>query len=60
MTLTGVVEVTGQVEDDTADAALLAAVAEGSTAALELLYRRHAAWLTVRLGRRCADPAVVD
>jgi RNA polymerase sigma-70 factor (ECF subfamily) len=46
--------------DHTADAELLAAVAGGSTAALEVLYRRHAAWLTVRLGRRCADPAVVD
>jgi RNA polymerase sigma-70 factor, ECF subfamily len=46
--------------DDVADAELLAAVAEGSTAALETLYRRHASWLTVRLSRRCADPAVVD
>jgi RNA polymerase sigma-70 factor (ECF subfamily) len=46
--------------DDRTDAELLAAVAEGSTAALETLYRRHAAWLTARLGRRCADPAIVD
>jgi RNA polymerase sigma-70 factor (ECF subfamily) len=35
-------------------------VAAGSSAALETLYRRHAAWLTVRLSRRCADPALVD
>jgi RNA polymerase sigma-70 factor (ECF subfamily) len=42
------------------DGELLADVAEGSTAALETLYRRHAPWLAVRLGRRCADPAVVD
>jgi RNA polymerase sigma-70 factor, ECF subfamily len=47
-------------EDQDTDGALLAAVAEGSTAALEILYRRHAAWLTVRLTRRCADPAIVD
>jgi RNA polymerase sigma-70 factor (ECF subfamily) len=42
------------------DAALLAAVADGNPAALEDLYRRHAGWLSVRLARRCADPAVVD
>lgn len=42
------------------DAELLAQVAAGSHHALETLYRRHAAWLTVRLGRRCADPALVD
>ena len=48
------------VDEDVADAELLAAVADGSSAALELLYRRHASWLTVRLSRRCADPAVVD
>jgi len=42
------------------DAELLGAVAEGSTGALETLYRRHAGWLTVRLSRRCADPGVVD
>ena len=48
------------VDEQTTDGALLSAVAEGSPAALEVLYRRHAAWLTVRLGRRCADPALVD
>jgi RNA polymerase sigma-70 factor (ECF subfamily) len=42
------------------DGDLLSAVADGSTAALESLYRRHASWLTVRLSRRCADPAIVD
>ena len=42
------------------DGALLAAVAEGNPAALEDLYRRHAGWLSLRLARRCADPAVVD
>lgn len=47
-------------DEHTSDDELLAAVAQGSTTALELLYRRHAAWLTVRLSRRCADPAVVD
>ena len=45
---------------DVPDGELLSAVADGSTAALETFYRRHAAWLTVRLSRRCADPAVVD
>jgi RNA polymerase sigma-70 factor (ECF subfamily) len=42
------------------DADLVAAVATGSSAALEELYRRHAGWLAVRLGRRCADPQLVD
>ena len=42
------------------DVELLAAVADGSAAALEQLYRRHAAWLSVRLSRRCADPSLVD
>jgi RNA polymerase sigma-70 factor (ECF subfamily) len=45
---------------DAEDAELLAAVAAGSTAALETFYRRHVGWLTIRLTRRCADPAVVD
>jgi RNA polymerase sigma-70 factor, ECF subfamily len=43
-----------------ADAALLAAVADGDRAALAVLYRRHAPWLLARLSRRCADPGVVD
>jgi len=42
------------------DATLLRQVADGSTGALEELYRRHAPWLTLRLGRRCADPTTVD
>jgi RNA polymerase sigma-70 factor (ECF subfamily) len=48
------------VDEQATDGELLSAVAQGSPTALEELYRRHAAWLTVRLGRRCADPAVVD
>lgn len=56
MQTTGVLEV----EEQTSDGALVAAVAEGSTTALEMLYHRHAGWLSIRLGRRCADPAVVD
>lgn len=47
-------------DDFRTDGQLLAAVADGSAAALEVLYRRHASWLVVRLGRRCADPTVVD
>jgi RNA polymerase sigma-70 factor, ECF subfamily len=42
------------------DASLLAAIADGERGALETLYRRHAAWLYVRLGRRCADAQVVE
>ncbi len=47
-------------DQQTSDADLLAAIASGSPAALEELYRRHVAWLTLRLSRRCADPTVVD
>jgi RNA polymerase sigma-70 factor (ECF subfamily) len=50
----------GSVDEQTTDAELLSAVADGSTAALELLYRRHSAWISIRLARRCADPQVVD
>ena len=42
------------------DAALLRQVADGNRRALEALYRRHAGWLLIRLGRRCADPGLVD
>lgn len=45
---------------DASDAELLTRVAGGSSDALETLYRRHIGWLTVRLSRRCADPAIVD
>lgn len=45
---------------DLSDADLLAQVANGRTAALEVLYDRHAPWLTLRLSRRCSDPGVVD
>ncbi len=44
----------------TADPALLRRVADGDRRALETLYERHAGWLLVRLGRRCADPGLVD
>ena len=46
--------------NERADHELLALVADGDTAALETLYRRHGPWLAARLSRRCADPAVVD
>jgi RNA polymerase sigma-70 factor (ECF subfamily) len=46
--------------DRSSDAELLGQVAEGSTVALETLYRRHQAWLSIRLSRRCSDPAIVD
>lgn len=41
------------------DAALLRAVAQGSSDALATLYDRHAGWLHMRLSRRCADPETV-
>jgi RNA polymerase sigma-70 factor (ECF subfamily) len=41
------------------DEQLLAAVADGSRAALRELYERHAPWLLIRLRRRCADPTIV-
>jgi RNA polymerase sigma-70 factor (ECF subfamily) len=42
------------------DADVLGAVAEGDADALRVLFDRHATWLTLRLGRRCADRDVVD
>lgn len=41
------------------DEALVAAIADGDVAALRVLYGRHAAWLSVRLARRCNDEEVV-
>jgi RNA polymerase sigma-70 factor, ECF subfamily len=46
--------------DERSDAEVLAAVAAGDRLALAVFYRRHAAWLLVRLSRRCADASVVD
>jgi RNA polymerase sigma-70 factor (ECF subfamily) len=42
------------------DMEVVAAVADGDRQALRVLYDRHAAWLALRLARRCADPGVVD
>ena len=42
------------------DHALLARVAGGDRVALEMLYRRHAGWLTARLQSRCGDPELTD
>jgi len=44
----------------TTDAELLVAVKAGERDALGVLYERHAAWLLLRLGRRCADADLVD
>ena len=41
------------------DEELLRAVAGGDTGALRVLYERHAAWMSVRLTRRCNDPGIV-
>lgn len=42
------------------DHALIARVAGGDRVALEMLYRRHAGWLTARLQARCGDPDLTD
>jgi RNA polymerase sigma-70 factor (ECF subfamily) len=42
------------------DAELLASIAAGDRGAFEVFYRRHAAWLVLRLRYRCADDALVD
>ena len=42
------------------DTDLLAAVAAGDRAALEVLYHRHARWLLTRLHQRCNDADLVD
>lgn len=46
--------------DERTDAGLLVAIADGDRDALAVIYRRHSAWLLLRLGRRCADPDLVD
>ncbi|MGI9602741.1 MAG: RNA polymerase sigma factor, partial [Acidimicrobiales bacterium] len=50
----------GGPELDPPDAALVAAMAQGGRHGLDLLYERHAGWITVRLARRCADTDLVD
>ncbi len=47
-------------DDPGEDRALVARVASGDRVALELLYRRHAEWLTARLQSRCGDPDLTD
>lgn len=42
------------------DADLLASTETGDRSAFELFYRRHAAWLVLRLRYRCADDTLVD
>jgi RNA polymerase sigma-70 factor (ECF subfamily) len=42
------------------DAELLARVADGDRSAFEAFYRRHAAWLVLRMRYRCLDDALVD
>ena len=42
------------------DVEVLTAVADGDRQALRVLYDRHAAWLGLRLARRCADRDIVD
>jgi len=42
------------------DAELVAAVADGNSAALRLLHERHAPWLAARLSKRCGDRSIVD
>ncbi len=42
------------------DRALVARIAGSDRVALEMLYRRHASWLTARLQARCGDPELAD
>ena len=46
--------------DSRSDPELVTALAGGDRAALRTLYDRHAPWLLLRLGRRCADPSIVE
>lgn len=46
--------------DPRSDEELLADMANGDRSALRVLHSRHAAWLLLRLSRRCADAGVVD
>jgi RNA polymerase sigma factor (sigma-70 family) len=41
------------------DEELVRAITSGDTGALKILYEGHAAWMSVRLSRRCNDPGVV-
>jgi RNA polymerase sigma-70 factor, ECF subfamily len=50
----------GVAQNEPDDAELLALVADGDRGALEALYGRHAPWLYLRLGRRCADQTLVE
>lgn len=43
-----------------ADEELMSAIAEGDRSAFDELYLRHAAWLHLRLSRRCGDPGLVE
>lgn len=45
---------------DGEDRALVARLVGGDRVALELLYRRHAGWLTARLQSRCGDAELTD
>lgn len=42
------------------DRALIARIAGGDRLALEILYHRHAPWLTARLQARCGDTDIAD
>jgi RNA polymerase sigma-70 factor (ECF subfamily) len=52
--------VTTAFEDPRSDTELLAAIADRDPDALVVLYDRHAAWLLLRLRRRCTDETLVD
>jgi len=49
-----------RLDDPRSDQQLLEAMAGGDRSALRSLHGRHAPWLLLRLGRRCADPAIVE
>ncbi|HNJ97876.1 MAG TPA: sigma factor-like helix-turn-helix DNA-binding protein [Ilumatobacteraceae bacterium] len=58
--MTGTGTLVGVDAPEQTDADLLARVASGDRRALEVLYRRHAQWILLRLHHRCTDPDMVD
>lgn len=52
--------VQGVEREQPSDEQLMRAVSGGDTEALAQLYDQHAAWLFLRLRRRCHDPGLVD
>lgn len=52
--------VASRLPSDTSDVELLGAIADSDQLALRILYERHSPWISLRLGRRCANRDVVS